>query len=342
MPPKSSKPPARAPRPKAEVQREFAAIEKQVEDARETADPKIAEVVRLHEKAVREAVDGVTVEAVVQRISGLGLDVSKALAGVAESLSAEVVLLASVREAVTLERKELERLHNIDTAATALDQLVRDYERRKQELEEGIAARIAEWESESERVDRERKEQEESLKKQRQRETEDFEYRKAQERKKAQDKHDEEIRLAEKRNLEKQESLEKNWALREAKLKESEEELVRLRKEASAFPVRLEAEAKSAAERARRETEARLEQEILVLKKDADTERRLGELRIHTLEDAVARDQTQIAGIEKQLADAKLQVQDIALKAIEGASGSRALSHINQIAMEQAKNRPQG
>jgi len=36
------------------------------------------------------------------------------------------------------------------------------------------------------------------------------------------------------------------------------------------------------------------------------------------------------------------QVQDIAVKAIEGASGSKALSHVNQIAMEQAKNRPQG
>lgn len=36
------------------------------------------------------------------------------------------------------------------------------------------------------------------------------------------------------------------------------------------------------------------------------------------------------------------QVQDIALKAIEGASDSRALAHVNQIAIEQAKGRPQG
>lgn len=35
-------------------------------------------------------------------------------------------------------------------------------------------------------------------------------------------------------------------------------------------------------------------------------------------------------------------VQDIAPKAIEGASGSRALAHVNQIAIEQAKGRPQG
>jgi colicin import membrane protein len=41
--------------------------------------------------------------------------------------------------------------------------------------------------------------------------------------------------------------------------------------------------------------------------------------------------------------NAKKQVQDIALKAIEGAAGANALAHINKIAMEQAKQRsPQG
>lgn len=44
--------------------------------------------------------------------------------------------------------------------------------------------------------------------------------------------------------------------------------------------------------------------------------------------------------MQAQLDEAKKQVQDIAVKAIEGASGAKALSHINQIAMEQAKGRP--
>jgi len=36
-------------------------------------------------------------------------------------------------------------------------------------------------------------------------------------------------------------------------------------------------------------------------------------------------------------------VQEIAVKAIEGAFGAKALAHINQIAMEQAKHHtPQG
>jgi colicin import membrane protein len=342
MPAKPAKPPIRAKRTKTEIQREFDEIQEQSADARESSDPKLEEAARRHETEVREAVDGVTVESVVQRISGLGLEISKALSGLSGKLTEEVQLLASVREAVGLERKELDRLHKIDVAATALDQLVQDYARQKQELEAEIAARRAAWEEESARADRERKEQEEALRKQRQREGEDFDYKKVQERKKAQDKHDEDVRLQEKKNQEKQETLEKSWQLRETLLKEREEELARLRKESETFPKRLEAEANTAAERARRESDARFQQETLILKKDAEAEKRFGELRVKTLEEAVAHQQAQVAAMDKQLADAKQQVQDIAVKAIEGASGARALSHINQIAMEQAKNRPQG
>jgi hypothetical protein len=342
MPAKAAKAPVRAKRTNTEIQREFEEIQEQSVAARESADPKIDEALRRRETEVREAVEGVTVESAVQRISGLGVEITRALAGLSGKLTEEIQLLASVREAVELERKDLDRLHKIDVASTAIDQLVQDYGRQKQELETEIAARRAEWQEEAARTDRERKEQEEALRKQRQREGEDFEYRKAQERRKAQDKYDEEIRLQEKKNQEKQETLEKTWQLREAALKEREEELARLRKESEGFPNRLEAEASAAADRARREAEARLQQEILVMKKDAEAEKRFGELRVKTLEDSVAHQQSQIAALEKQLADAKQQVQDIAVKAIEGASGARALSHINQIAMEQAKNRPQG
>ena len=73
--------------------------------------------------------------------------------------------------------------------------------------------------------------------------------------------------------------------------------------------------------------------------KEREADGRVSELRIKTLEESFARQTTQIAALQKQLDDAKQQVQDIALKAIEGASGARALSHVNQIAMEQAKTR---
>ena len=342
MPPRTPKPPVRAKRTKTEVQQEFVEIQEQVESAREASDAKARESARLREAEVRQSIDGVTVEGVVQRTSALGLEVSKALSDLAGKLTEEVQLLASLREGVSLERKELERLHKIDVASSALDQMVQDYAHEKENLEREIAAQRAAWEGETARVERERKEQEEGLKKQRQREIDEYEYKKALERKKAQDKYDEEVRLLEKKNQEKQEALEKGWHQREAVLKAGEEELATLRKEVQGLPARLQKESQAAAEQARKETEARFEQQMLILKKDAETERRLAELQVKTLQEAATRQSAQIEAIEKQLADAKQQVQDIALKAIEGASGARALSHINQIAMEQAKNRPQG
>ncbi len=93
---------------------------------------------------------------------------------------------------------------------------------------------------------------------------------------------------------------------------------------------------------ATRQVTARYEQQILVLQKDAEAERKLAALQVTGLQDALKRQTEQMAGLEKAMEEAKRQVQDIALRAIEGASGSRALAHVNQIAMEQAKGRPQG
>ena len=331
----------RAKRSKADVQKEFEELKEALED-REEADVKLETVAKAREEAVRHEVAEIGVEAVVQRIAGLGLEVSRAIGDISEKLSAEVRLLGTLREAVALERRELERLHQIDVAATSLDHLVEEHTRRKQELEAEIAGERAAWEAERSRVERERREQEDVQKKQRQREVEDYEYRKGLERKKAQDKHDEEQRQLERKNAERQEALEKEWQRRETALKDREDRLARLEAEVAEFPARLLRETEAAVKEARREVELQLDRQILLLKKDAEAEARVAQLGSKALEQSLASSTAQIAALEKQLAEAKQQVQDIAIRAIEGASGARALAHINQIAMEQAKNRPPG
>ncbi len=337
---KTTKFAARPKRTKAETDQEFAEIREEVAAARESLEPKVEEARKVRDTEIRKEVEGLSVDAVVGEISNLGLQVSKSLAALSDQLAQEVQRLTTVREAAALEQKELERLHKIDVAATALDQLVQDYERRKEQLEAEIAAQRAAWEEELKQTERDRKEQDELLKKQRQREMEDYEYRKALERKKAQDKYEEEMKLQERANKEKQESLEKSWREREATLKANEEELQRLRKESAEFPARLRQESEKAAADAIRATEQKFEQRILLLSKDGETEKRVAELRVKSLEESLTRQSAQMAALEKQLEEAKRQVQDIAVKAIEGASGAKALSHINQIAMEQAKHRP--
>jgi colicin import membrane protein len=335
-------PASRSTRSRAQVQQEFAAIRQETEAAREAASPKTLEIEQRHAEEVRQAVEAVSVESVAKRIKDLDGEVSRTLGQLAEKLTTEVDWLTQLREAVQLERQELEQLHKIDIAATSLEQLFQDYAREQERLGNEIQAKRAEWEQEARTTERERKEAEEALRKQRQRENEDYEYRKQLERKKAQDRYEEEMHLLAKKNEERQAGLERSWAQREAALAEREEELAQLRQQVAEFPQRLTAEKEAALADATRQVTARYEQQILVLQKDAEAERKMAGLQAAGFEDIIKRQTEQIAMLEKAVEEAKRQVQDIALKAIEGASGARALAHVNQIAMEQAKSRPQG
>ncbi len=331
--------PSRKKTTKAEVEKEFEGMVREEQVKRAASNPKTEELDRLRDQEIRQAVEGLSVDGVIQKISGIGLEISRSLSDLSGKLVSEVEKLTTIREAVALEQKELERLHRIDIAATSLDNMLQRYNEEKAELENEINSRRAAWEEEELTRAREQKETEDNLKKQRQREIEEYEYRKALERKKAQDKYDEEIRLLEKKDKEKQENLEKSWQQREAALKEREAEWAQLRKEVEDFPLRLKKEIDAAVNAASKSAEQRYEQQTLLLKKDSDAEKRVAELQIQSLKDTVDRQAAEIANLHVQVEEAKKQVQDIAVKAIEGASGAQALSQINKIAMEQAKPR---
>lgn len=326
------------------------ALQQELEDVftmtaqeKESSTPRTLELVKLKETEVREAVKDITVEGVVQGVSHLGLDVSRVLSDLSEKLVKETQTLQNLRESVELESKELSKLHKIDVVATSLDQLVEDYRVQKEQLEFEMTTRQTEWQHERDNWTREQKEFDENLKKQRQREKEEYEYQKLLDRKKEEDEYETKIRQQERTNKEKQEQLDKNWKERELNLKEKEEELGRLRKEVSEFPDRLKKEIDRIVGETQKNLEAEHHQRILLLQKDSEAEKKFAELQVKSLEESLSRQFEQMQLMEKQLEEAKKQVQEIAVKAIEGASGARALSHVNQIAMEQAKTRsPQG
>ncbi|MBE3132488.1 MAG: hypothetical protein IMZ55_03375, partial [Acidobacteria bacterium] len=311
----------RARRSKAETQQEFEDIRRQAAAERETADARADETARLKEAEVRQAVEGVTVERVIQDLAAVGLHVSKALGDLSARLAEEVGRLSAVREAVAIEQRELERLHRLDVVATTIGQLLQEHEAKRLALQREVAEARDAWEAESKERERADKEFEDTLKKQRQREAEDYEYRKALERKKAQDKYDEDVRLREKQNREKQEALVKSWDERESGLKAQEGEMERLKKEVETFPQRLKQEVDRAIADARRQGAQALEQQLLLASKDAAADTRVAELQIKTHEETIARQAEQIAALQKQMEEAKRQVQDIAVKAIDGASG---------------------
>ncbi|MBM3198539.1 MAG: hypothetical protein FJZ58_04710 [Chlamydiae bacterium] len=326
-------------RSKKDVQEEFELLQDEAVESKSCSNAKADELLKQKEAEICELVKDLTVDTVLHRCAELGGEISKTFSLLSEKMIAEVNLLGSLRQAVAIETKELEKLHKLDVAQTALDQLLEEYARQKEMIETEMRMTRETWETESQTKLRENKELEENLKKARAREVEEYEYKKNLERKKAQDKYEEEVYLREKQNKEKQEILEKNWGLREASLKAQEEELLSLRQIVQEFPERSKKETEKAVIEAVRQTEQRLSQEILLLKRDSESDRKMAELKIKTLEESMVRQLAQIATLQTQVEEAKKQVQDIAVRAIEGASGAKALTHINQIAMEQAKTR---
>lgn len=326
-------------RTKAEVQQEFAVV------AEETAAEKIASssketmASQMKEAEIRAAVSEISVEVIIHKLANLNNEISKSLSNLSEKLVGEVALLGQVRSAITMEHQHLEKLHKIDIAATALDQMVEDYQQKKLELELEAQTMRAEWEKERKNQEEASFENDRNLKNSRLREMDEYKYERDLERKKEQDKYEEEQRLQEKKNSEKQETLEKSWQLREELLKGRETHLQELQNAVDTFPARLEEEVGKVRAQTVAQTEARLSQQLLLVQKDRETESRISEMKIKSLDETGARLHEQVVQLQKQLEEAKKEVKEIAEKAIEGASGARALSHINQIAMEQAKNR---
>jgi hypothetical protein len=326
----------RAARSKEETMAKFGEVAQELAE-RAPEDTQAAEREKLRVDEIRQSVEGLSVEQVVQQLSGLSVGISRALSSVSEQLVEQVQELETVREVVRLERAELERLHGTDVAATALHLLVAEHEARRQKLEAEQAAQRALWDQEQKQRDTARREQEETLRKTRQREAEEYEYQKSIERKKAQDSFAEEMAHLEKQNREKQEALEKSWQQREAALKGREEELAALKKEVDTFPARSKREVdvavSSALGAAKKEHDAHLQ----MLTKETEGERRLAALQIKSLEETLAKQNAQMADLQGQLQLAKQQVQEIALRALESAAGAKTLEEIRQFAREQSK-----
>lgn len=326
--------PKRGRRSKAEVQQEYDLLARECSE-NTYSNPKEEELVRCQEQDLINTVQNVSSDEIIRKFADLNIEISKTIGSLSDKIVTEINYLTKLRQVAELEKKEIERLHKIDVAQTALDYLIEEYQVRQQELEEEITTQRAEWEQEQAHKEADVQDEETTLERTRKREIEEYEYKKNLERKKAQDKYEEEVRLRDKQNKEKQETLEKSWQQREAAIQSQEEELISLRKIVDEAPVKLQKEVDKAVADAIQRTETKRSQEFELLKKDSESEKRIAELKIKTLEESLLRGMEQIAAMQAQVNDAKKQVQDIAVKAIEGASGSKTL----QFAMEQAKAR---
>ncbi len=110
-----------------------------------------------------------------------------------------------------------------------------------------------------------------------------------------------------------------------------------MKSRAERFPNELADAVKKAEDAARIAALKQADAEAKLAAKEVEGDKRVSALKIASLEEKIAAQTTQIESLTRQLAAANTQVQDIAVKAIEGASGLKALSAVNEIAFSQAK-----
>jgi hypothetical protein len=294
-----------------------------------------------HAQAVLTEVSSVTAESAVKKVTEAGLTINRTLAGINEQVIALVEELKQLDEAIRLKTEELTGLHGKDIAASAIDVLVVEYDRKKAELQaemERLQNEIAETRS---KFATDLKAEQEASELARKRAEEEYGYALQQQRKKDQDAFAEQLRVQAAAERDRKEKLEKDWATREEGLKLREKELEDLRKQVTDFPTVLKKESDAAAAIAGNRVKHEWEVKFTLAQKDAETAQRVANMEIASLKETNAKQAQALQALQSELAEAKRQVQTIAEKALESASGARALAEVQGViaSREYTKNK---
>lgn len=312
----------------------------------------------LKQKKESEVVTSVarhSAEGVVQEIDQLKVDMTKMLADVADKLAREVERFEKTQLAIEIKERELKQIYEIDKTAATLAALIEAQQQEKQRFEEemetereNLAHEIKEtrlhWERKRTEYEAKAKEQAQEQAKQRKRQEEEYQYDFEREKQLARDKfEDEKTRLlAEKATLEKEMALlrdqtEKGLQEREKRIAEQENQFKSLQAQVDGFPQKL----KSAVEQAVKDATERLELQAQyrqdLQQKEHQGEKNVLTARIQSLEKTVREQTEQLTKLSQHQEAAYQKVQDVAVKAIEGASRVGAFHELQQTLVDQTK-----
>lgn len=275
-----------------------------------------------------------TADSIVQELADLKLNIVKSLETIEGSLLAENKKLTTLQEAIKLQEKDLDELYQIKMTASALEALLQAQKQKKEifeksMLEEGellgqeISQKRLLWKQEQEQAISAWKEQENQQKKLKQREEEDYIYKRDLERKKEQDNYAMQKQALEKELLDKRNSLEQEFSKREADILAKEEEVQSLRLQVAEAPKKLQQAVQDAEKLVTEKLLFKYEHESKLLQKEVEGERKLHQQMIGALEIKIKQQELLIKELTEKANHAGLQVQQIAVKAIESASGQR-------------------
>lgn len=306
---------------------------------------------RIAAKIVTEAVaaaDALSSEGVVRSISELKSAMTRTLTQLSDRLEEEIGKYDRICRAIAAKETELKEIYEIQRSASTLlafletherkqEEMEREYQSEKEQLDREIETTRTEWEKERKEHDQEVKERDVAEQKRRQRELEEYKYTFAREQQLARDQSGDEIAVAEKELAQRKAELDRQWGEREKALAASEQELAELRARSAGFAQELKAAAERAAADAVERVEGQHKAALELLRRELEGEKNVLATKIAAFERTVKEQAEQLSRLEQRAEKAYVQVQEIAVRAIEGSASSKQLANLQQLFTEQVR-----
>lgn len=320
----------------------------QLEDQREAVATPEQKIVEKATKQVVAVADALTADTIIGEISGLKAEVGKVLTTLSDRLEKESGRYEAVKKAILEKEKELAEIYEIQKAASSLSALIEAQNLKKIEFESDMAERKEalvgeiegtrqEWQKERAQRSADIKEQDAVDAKKRAREKEEYDYNLQRERQTVKDAFEKEkaVLEEEKKRLEREialrrEQSDREFAEREQAIARQEQELADLRARVAAYPKEMETtvarEVKMAVDKVQTEAKFKLE----LLNKEFEGERNVLKSRIASFEVQVTEQAARISTLGEQVEKSYVQVQAIAVKAVEGSAAKPIVIQTSQ------------
>jgi hypothetical protein len=290
---------------------------------------------RQRDRETVEAASAYTVEAIVKGLAELQLEFGDSVGRLAEKLLREAAKVGEMRRAIDVENRRVAELRNVRLAADALDILVHEHEaglrafedearERRATFERERADQRAVWERDQAQFDVAEREYAESLGRERRQAEDDYAYETERQRKIDADGYAERRSALEREIEETGREKERAWAERERLAAERRAKIEEYATRAEALPAELEAAVRKAREDGVRDAAEAEQVKADLLEREIAASEKVNELKIESLDAAIAQQAARIEGLSAQLQAALQQAQGLAMRAVEGAARGAA------------------
>lgn len=286
---------------------------------------------------------------IIENLKKIQFGFGSAASELSEKLTTRASQLEEISQSVKNELKALKELHSLEISEETLDSLIKTYEanykayqeeysQRYETLSQEIKQQISSWEKEQEEHRQVIKERNETLNKTRDRNATEYKYDLELRRQLESEEYEQREKELYKQLEEFRQTIEKQWAEREKVISEQEQQFAEFKAKVEAFPKEKEAAIKKATEEGRGIAHYQAKVKSDLFAKDVEGQKRFYEQRLQSLEQTITNQEARIQNLSKQLESALKQVQDLAVKAIEGSANANSYQAVKEIALEQAKS----